>query len=1761
MTTLLHRFEQTVSAKRSNIFACWYNGDGAKTEERSFGEVWDEAGMVAYYLRQVWNLERGDRVILCYDFGLHFFSVFLGCLRAGVTAVLVYPPSPPLANSLPVLTKIIEDCSPRLILTCRSIQRYHSFDTKNPLSKSRSLWPKEIEFKATDILRAQHVLEEASRWLEQTGDFHNAMPVPPFLQYTSGSTADPKGVRVTHTALEANLEILRTGFIGSFGSDGGVVPADMTGCMWLPQYHDMGLMLTIYPFIAGWKLHLMSPVTFIKNPPLWMDLLSQTRSHWTCAPTFAIRLTARKFSERERKEGPQNLDLSCLRKIQVCAEPIQPDTKQVFDKVFSKYGLRDDWFKVAYGLAEYVVGVTWVVGSHTSVVDGKPVSSKMVASGSRHTLHPSVAMKVVEPETYQELPDGQIGEIWLSGRSVTGGYQNNPQLSNETFCARIEGDTETTNYLRTGDLGFFDDNGHLFISGRIKDLIIVNGVNYYPQDIETVAQEASDAIRPGCVAAFSTDDTTDDLVIVFEVRNSSRNQATELAQVVHQAVASNIGLVPSRMIAIAERTIPKTTSGKIRRRQTRMALRKGKLVAVGEIRDHSHQFANLSYVVPENVPSDVIPSSIHEVVSSIAINEQLLEEKFEQLQLKSLPGVAAAWSAADKSQAALQQICKKSLMALQANFPTLVQFLHLLELKHDEWILEGDKNRLSSLLHCVFVLHWATEQLVPKGASDASLLGEKIREDDKAEEQLLSELGLDGEQLPEMYTFLADGRSTDASYGVVSPFLWLKQRSVRYYGNFLAHRSGNHNYYTAVGDTLRSEDGGFNLGVLNILEAMWLDQHRGFADNAFVGHWLASRAGHTVKPDNSIPFDCKNWTYMYGCWNMAVVVSAYDCTPGHQEWLLAKHLIPCLASASPENFLKYRFTSLYLAVQVGFMDQIRGASRSPGWFSRSAANAFGVLNRRHISALNDNDKPNWEDPILEENPNKLFASWLHAFDASSGRAYETSIAESLPEADKFDSILQGVLGQTIDFEATWEEIGLSSMAAVQLRDKINEAFSATLPSDCFEKYATPSQLKQYVLSHDGLPIPTKLSEKQEEGLKVLHVSLLVLGAIQTVGVLALLLLFVFTLIPPFLVQAYVSKSVLMGSGMNWLPVFIPVWIASFSLLLILLKWMVIGKYREGQASTPSLWYFRWWIVDRFLHLYEVTVGQFILDTPLIWVVYSLLGAKIHPSAKIQSFVREHDLVEVGEHSKVTTPLRCRSFLPWHEEEEGPVLSFRPISIGKQCTGGGFIAPGSDIGDFAVIEKLSVLQEGSQVQSGVRAEGNPALIIGPSISATRNDQWLQFGTMKMLWLVAELYIFAGLSAIAQALLAMNHHSWRYRELLSVFLVVLMIGFLSLLVSILLKWALIGRQSPGEKSKGLRHEISKWACDYHYKVTAAILSIFSNSKFLWNLALKAHGMDTDLQSIVDYTCVYPSNVDLITMKSSMISQTTLETEKDGHLHRVELRDGSTGGYLSRIEPGVNLSGITVPPFNNVTSSSDASQDNTQCPRNSLSSFQLLSYEVQTTLLYVVYTAAIFATIIPSYEIAKVAIETSPLLSVPALAAALFLHFLVSFGLLHVMNLIADGHKSRTETIPTPLYRLYHSANYFTQEWTIQSLFWGTPFFPMILKALGSHVEGRLLYFGFRFYEPTMLRFKDRTIVDECNLSGHNITFQKATYGKVIVSGLVQRVFALADSRATQEKSGPYHTLSPLNEKADLDIEMGLSGMDSSATTTDLLQTHDV
>ncbi|WP_165227155.1 non-ribosomal peptide synthetase/type I polyketide synthase [Aquisphaera insulae] len=512
----------------------------------------------------------GSRALLLFPPGLEFIVGFFGCLHAGVIAVPAYPPR--LNRPMTRLRSVAADAEPAVVLTCDSQRGLADRWREGVPDLSR------CEVLYTDEEIADGSAEDAAaRWQDpRVGSDSLA-----FLQYTSGSTADPKGVMITHGNLLANSALINACF--------GATDADR-GVFWLPLFHDMGLiggvLQTLY---CGGSSTLLSPVSFLQRPIRWLEAISRTGAAISGGPNFAYDLCVEKTTPEQRAA----LDLSRWRVAFNGAEPVRAETLERFAAAFAPAGFRREAFLPCYGLAESTllvagrpVGPSWApvtVDAHAldrgraSDPAGGAPSRRLVGHGG-----PLVGARVVIADRDSGLPceEGRVGEILVAGPSVAKGYWNRPEESAATFGGRVP-DAATERFLHTGDLGFLR-GGELVVTGRIKDLIIVRGRNLYPQDIERTVEACHPAARAGGCAAFSVEIGREErLVIVQEVERARRGEsADEPLAAIREAVAREHDVEVGAIRLIRPFSLPKTSSGKVQHGACRDAFRDGGLEIV-----------------------------------------------------------------------------------------------------------------------------------------------------------------------------------------------------------------------------------------------------------------------------------------------------------------------------------------------------------------------------------------------------------------------------------------------------------------------------------------------------------------------------------------------------------------------------------------------------------------------------------------------------------------------------------------------------------------------------------------------------------------------------------------------------------------------------------------------------------------------------------------------------------------------------------------------------------------------------------------------------------------------------------------------------------------------------------------------------------------------------------------------------------------------------------------------------------------------------
>ncbi|MEV6361315.1 HAD-IIIC family phosphatase [Nocardia asteroides] len=577
-------FAQVENRPAEVVYRFLDNGDvdGAVRES-----TYAELGVRARAIGAVLQDSAPHRALLLFPAGPEFAEAFFGCLVAGVVAVPA--PLPEWDNrSLRRLRRMVAHAEVDIVLA-----------PKRVVAESAALCAEIPELSGVRWLSTDDLPSAAAlRWREPDLDADSVA----FLQYTSGSTSAPRGVVLTHANLLHNQRALAAGL----GHDQGLVDS-WDGALfasWLPMYHDMGLIAPLlHTVYLGANSVLMSPMHFLQRPQRWLQAISTYRAHTSGGPNFAYELCVRRIPP-EHLDG---LDLSSWRVAFNGSEPIRARTVRRFADTFARAGYRATAQQPVYGLAEATLIVTAPSTTATpSIVTAG--NGELVGVGSAAV---GMSLAIVDPETGVERADGVEGEIWVAGGSVAAGYFRDADATAEVFGAVLPGDDRP--YLRTGDLGFLS-GGELFVTGRRKDLVIVDGRNHYPQDIESTVEGAHDAVRAGCVAAFSADAGVDgeQPVVVAEVKSTDPGELTAIEGAVRAAVATEHSLTLAAVLLIRPGTVFKTSSGKIQRSACRAAYLSGELLTL--------------LAAPLRSPEDEFEEAAQELVASAEPAAELTAE-------------------------------------------------------------------------------------------------------------------------------------------------------------------------------------------------------------------------------------------------------------------------------------------------------------------------------------------------------------------------------------------------------------------------------------------------------------------------------------------------------------------------------------------------------------------------------------------------------------------------------------------------------------------------------------------------------------------------------------------------------------------------------------------------------------------------------------------------------------------------------------------------------------------------------------------------------------------------------------------------------------------------------------------------------------------------------------------------------------------------------------------------------------------------------
>lgn len=625
-----------------------------------------------------------------------------------VIAVPVFPPNPNRRDTLQMFAKIVQACEPAVALCNKEYNHLKKLSTiRDMFAKLKgrtSDWPDNLEWVPTDTKQGksleQHTIKQV---LATSRDVA-------FLQFTSGSTSEPKGVIITHGNLAHNLTIITSDLEAT---DDTIVVS------WLPQYHDMGLIGSYLGVLyCGGSGFYMSPLSFLQRPMLWIEAVSRYKATHLQAPNFAFKLTARKFQSSDYSKD--SLDLSSVRHVINAAEPVDEESIETFYQSFGPFGFQKVIFPT-YGLAEHTVFVCSggkqriVVDKETLETKGLVVTadsnaptdtvSKLIGCG--YPARQGVDVRIVQLETLEELPEGNVGEIWINSPSKAAGYYNKSEETERDFHGQIKGTNNESGYLRTGDLGCLL-NTELFICGRLKDLIIVGGRNYYPQDIEATAESTSEMLRPGCAAAFTIDLTNaggEEVALILELKEApptpeTANVCDPLANAIKSAVNQEHSLGLAQIVFLLPRSVPKTSSGKIARSWCRKAFVAGTLNVVYRKNFATTSKASLE-IEPNDTSSPLLTSSPRDAqaIRALSKNELLSRLIADVAKVGSMP---------------VETIDKDAALVTILNSLDLSQFKGLFENKYackisDEYMFR-DTTTLSKLADIARLGHAPDDQ-------------------------------------------------------------------------------------------------------------------------------------------------------------------------------------------------------------------------------------------------------------------------------------------------------------------------------------------------------------------------------------------------------------------------------------------------------------------------------------------------------------------------------------------------------------------------------------------------------------------------------------------------------------------------------------------------------------------------------------------------------------------------------------------------------------------------------------------------------------------------------------------------------------------------------------------------------------------------------------------------------------------------------------------------------------------------------------------
>jgi len=551
--------ERSVSQPGTTAYR-FFAGANPMPEALTYRALWEKAASLAQVLQA--GGMRDQRVLLVCKSQKNFVVAFYACLLAGA---IVVPTALPRRQVLQSRLQLLMDDAGVGAVICDADEMLQAGFGRPEHSGLC------IDMRVF-MQRDDHA-QGAARFVPPAAIDDDAVAL---LQYTSGSTGKPKGVMISHRNLMRNCAVIQ---------DAMEVTSSTSALFALPLFHDMGLIGgMLQPMYSGCTVNLMPPAEFVQYPERWLRIMSTYRLTVSGGPNFMYELAARAVDDRQC----EGLDLSAWRVACCGAEPIRPETVARFRERFGPFGFRPDAFYPCYGLAESTLFVTGPrVGDATVVAERpgqeRPGVERTIGCGK---VWRDTRVEIVDQASLRPLPEGEVGEIWVAGGSVAKGYWMQPERTAETFEARLAGD-DATRFLRTGDLGFVED-GNLFVTGRLKDLIILYGKKYTPHDLEFEAERSHQALRQSGCAAFGAADVSaggaERLVLVCEVNREWLRRPDawdEVTNAIRASVGGAFGVQVDDVVLIKPGALPRTSSGKLRRQQCRSDYLEGRIERLG----------------------------------------------------------------------------------------------------------------------------------------------------------------------------------------------------------------------------------------------------------------------------------------------------------------------------------------------------------------------------------------------------------------------------------------------------------------------------------------------------------------------------------------------------------------------------------------------------------------------------------------------------------------------------------------------------------------------------------------------------------------------------------------------------------------------------------------------------------------------------------------------------------------------------------------------------------------------------------------------------------------------------------------------------------------------------------------------------------------------------------------------------------------------------------------------------------------------------